>query len=104
MTEQIPEDMTELTGANIDRVDLVGKAANGHRFLLAKGADSPAIMTPADVEALIKDADEEDPADTDLTEVLADPDTSAPGDENQPGSPAWEAVDAATAADWGITR
>jgi hypothetical protein len=100
MTEQIPEDMTELTNASIDRVDLVGKAANGHRFLLAKSGDSPAIMSPADVEALIKDADDEDPTDVDLTTVLAEPDSSAPGDENQPGSPAWEAVDAATACKW----
>ncbi|WP_266300531.1 hypothetical protein [Kitasatospora sp. NBC_01287] len=37
----------------------------------------------------------------DPTVVLAAPDTDdAPGDPNEPGSPAWEAVDAATAQKW----
>lgn len=38
--------------------------------------------------------------DLDVTEVLADPDDSAPGDPNDPGSPAWESIDAATARKW----
>lgn len=53
----IPDDMNELTDVNIDRVDLVGKAANGHRFLLAKSADSPALISPDTVRDLIKEAD-----------------------------------------------
>ena len=53
----IPEDMSELVDVSIDRVDLVGKAANGHRFLLAKSADSPALISPDTVRELIKDAD-----------------------------------------------
>jgi hypothetical protein len=57
----IPEDMSELVDVNIDRVDLVGKAANGHRFLLAKSAESPALISPETVRDLIKEAD----ADTD---------------------------------------
>ncbi|MBT2537204.1 hypothetical protein [Arthrobacter sp. ISL-69] len=61
----IPEDMSELVDVNIDRVDLVGKAANGHRFLLAKSADSPALIDPDTVRELIKDADAE-PATADL--------------------------------------
>ncbi|MFJ9771227.1 hypothetical protein ACIRVF_08280 [Kitasatospora sp. NPDC101157] len=36
----------------------------------------------------------------DPTMVLAAPDDDAPGDPNDPGSPAWEAIDAATAQKW----
>lgn len=62
----IPEDMNELVDVNIDRVDLVGKAANGHRFLLAKSAsDSPGLIAPDMVRDLIKEADAE-PASADL--------------------------------------
>lgn len=46
------------------------------------------------------DADTGVDASTDVTEVLAEPDGSAPGDPEQPGSPAWEAIDAATARKW----
>jgi hypothetical protein len=38
--------------------------------------------------------------DMDPTAVLAEPDGDAPGDPNDPGSPAWEAVDAASARKW----
>jgi len=103
MTQPIPDDMTELVDADIDRVDIVGKAANGTRFIMAKSAGSPALFTPADVRHILKadgDAPEGDPAAVDLTEVLAEPTTDAPGDENQPGSPAWESTDAATACKW----
>lgn len=104
MTEPaIPDDMTELAEANIDRVDLVGKAANGHRFILAKSA-----FTPADVRAVlagIHKAGEDDelgdaPDAVDLTEPLAEADPDAPGDATDPGSPAWESIDAATACKW----
>lgn len=87
----IPDDMTELVSANIDRVDLVGKAANGHRMLLAKSAADPSLMEAADVRALLKEAD------TDVTTPLA-------GDDGLnaaiPGSPEWESVDAASAQKW----
>lgn len=54
----IPEDMNELVDVNIDRVDLVGKAANGHRFLLAKStSDSHGLIAPDMVRDLIKEAD-----------------------------------------------
>jgi hypothetical protein len=36
----------------------------------------------------------------DPTVVLAEPEDEAPGDPDQPGSPAWEAIDAATARKW----
>jgi hypothetical protein len=67
--------MSELVDVNIDRVDLVGKAANGHRFLLAK-SESPNLIAADTVRDLIKDADAEqaDPAALasleDLTAVL----------------------------------
>lgn len=44
--------------------------------------------------------DEVDVNAMDATVVLAQPEADAPGDVNEPGSPAWEAVDAATARKW----
>lgn len=62
----IPEDMNELVDVNIDRVDLVGKAANGHRFILAKStAGSPGLIAPDMVRDLLKEADSA-PASADL--------------------------------------
>jgi hypothetical protein len=90
----IPDDMTQLVNADIDRVDLVGKAANGHRMLLAKSAeDGPGLIAPEAVRELLKEAD------TDVTAPLAE----AEGDALAaavPGSPEWETVDAATAQKW----
>ncbi|BCT75549.1 hypothetical protein SCMU_13910 [Sinomonas cyclohexanicum] len=52
MTDHAPDEMTELYDADIDRVDLVGRAANGHRFLIAKSGGG---MVPAGtVRDLIK--------------------------------------------------
>ena len=68
----IPEDMSELVDVNIDRVDLVGKAANGHRFLLAKSADgTPNLITPETVRDLIKEADAAPAADLEAFEGIA---------------------------------
>lgn len=68
----IPDDMNELTDVSIDRVDLVGKAANGHRFILAKSAaDGPALLSPDTVRDLIKEADADAPADLSVFEDLA---------------------------------
>lgn len=50
---------------------------------------------PGNVEKAGGMADDLDP-----TTVLAEPDDDAPGDVNDPGSPAWEAIDAATARKW----
>jgi hypothetical protein len=138
------DDFTELIDANIDRVDLVDKAANGLPFLMAKAADdggpagllAPDLVrdligktadpapeagetvtmtgTPGALAQLIhkaggrlvpdapitKDADTMADADLDPTVALAEPEDNAPGDVNTPGSPAWEAVDAATARKW----
>jgi hypothetical protein len=57
-------------------------------------------VRPADA-SITKDADMATPeTDLDPTVVLAEPAEDAPGDVNTPGSPAWEAVDAATARKW----
>jgi hypothetical protein len=106
MTTPIPDgtaDMSELVDATIPRVDLVGQAANGHSFIIAKSADAPNLVPASMVRDLIAKADDEaaEPADIDLTEPLADGDgTGGDSSETDPGSAAWEAVDAATARKW----
>lgn len=107
-TTPAPEGWTEATDIEIDRVDLVNGAANGTRFLLAKSdGDAPAgIFTADEVRDLIKETDVQDDtepvakADLDVSEPLATDAESADGPVDQPGSPAWEAVDAATARKW----
>ncbi|MET7944344.1 hypothetical protein [Streptomyces sp. NPDC005302] len=142
-------EFTELVDAHFPRVDLVDKAANGMRFLIAKrdegqpGLFSPGYVrellaksepellkemvtmtgSPAAIAKVIHDAaaravasDQEAtrpanavvketpeataPGDLDPTVALAEPDETVSGDPNVPGSPAWEAVDAATATKW----
>lgn len=63
----IPEDMNELVDVNIDRVDLVGKAANGRAFLLAKSA----LIDPETVRDLIKESDADTAPDLAVFEDLA---------------------------------
>jgi hypothetical protein len=119
------DDWTEAYDADIQRVDLVKTSANGSTFLLMKAGEGAGLMTPEAVEALIKSASIPTPRDVfaaketpvtapaapetavvkagddlDPTVILADPDQDAPGDPNDPGSPAWEAIDAATAMKW----
>lgn len=53
MTDEIPEDMTELYDADVPRVDLVGAAANGTRFLIAKGEGRAGIFDPGYVRELL---------------------------------------------------
>lgn len=102
------EDMSELVDAAIDRVDLVGKAANGHRFILAK-SDSTNLIPASMVRDFITKANEEDmPTDVNDAEVAkADLDANViledavvDGDVEEEGSAAWESVDAETAAKW----
>jgi hypothetical protein len=91
---QIPDDMSELVNADIPRVDLVGKAANGTKFFMRKNADdSPNMFSPDEVRALIKEAD------LDPTVALAD-NEGDPVAAAIPGSPEWETVDAASAQKW----
>jgi hypothetical protein len=154
MAKQQPDDdFTELVDADIPRVDLVDKAANGTTFLIAKAANggAPGLFSPEFVRELIAKEDEtsafgaaaaqaavlaeaygwtpaqidEMPSlqraaafvhaasvrktketavakadNMDPTEVLADDGGDAPGDPDVPGSPAWEAIDAAAARKW----
>ncbi|MFI5814844.1 hypothetical protein ACIA7S_28295 [Streptomyces sp. NPDC051643] len=130
---------TELIDAQISRVDLVDKAANGLPILMAKaeGGAPAGLMDPDLIRDLIGKSAEPAPAgesvltmsgspgalaqfitqagarpadasitkdadmpDLDPTVVLAAPDEKAPGIPTTPGSPAWEAIDAATARKW----
>lgn len=92
----IPDDMNELTDVNLDRVDLVGKAANGTRFLLAKSAaEAPNLIDADTVRELIKEADAEpESLDTDAPLDMVE------GGDETPGDSAWEATDAASARKW----
>lgn len=98
-------DMSELVDADIDRVDLVGKAANGHRFILAKSGEGNLFRADM-VRELIKNTEEKIMSDKlakedmDASTILAEVADAVEGDPTVPGSPAWEAVDAATAAKW----
>lgn len=137
------DEFTELVDADITRVDLVDRAANGMRFLIAKREDGSAglldaafvrdliaksepetdsretvTMTgspgaiakliheasrpAAEPAEVVKDLDLDDSPDgMDPTLPLAAPDDDeAPGSPSDPGSPAWEAIDAATARKW----
>ena len=90
----IPEDMTELVNAEFPRVDLVGKAANGTKFFIMKGAEEEGSMLSSEsIRELLKEAD------TDVTQPLADVEGD-PLAATVPGSPEWETVDAATAQKW----
>ncbi|MHA6764691.1 hypothetical protein [Streptacidiphilus sp. PAMC 29251] len=143
MTDLLDEDeWTEATEANIPRVDLVGKAANGVPGFLLMKQDSTGLLAPdtirnllaksepepnqevvtmtgspaaiakmihqagrpaatAPTEPVAKDMDLDDSPDgMDVTMPMAEPDMDAPGSPMDPGSPAWEAVDAATARKW----
>lgn len=91
---KIPDDMSELVNADIPRVDLVGKAANGTKFFLMKGAEETSNMfSPDTVRELLKEAD------TDVTQPLVEAEGDAMA-ATVPGSPEWEAVDAASAQKW----
>lgn len=148
-------DWTEAVDADIPRVDLVGRAANGTTgFLLMKQDAQAGLLDPSYVRDLIGKSEPEPPREEtvtmtgspgaiaklmheaaqrartrgdvtkapdnaddslqgdvtketetmddalDPTVILAEPDSDAPGIDTDPGSPAWEAVDAATARKW----
>lgn len=57
MTDDIPEDMTELYDADVPRLDLVGKGANGLPLLIAKQADQPGLFSPGYLRDLLAKAD-----------------------------------------------
>jgi len=60
----------------------------------------PKITAAAKKFGIDADVTKADTEDLDVTEVLAEPENDAPGADTMPGSPAWEAVDAATARKW----
>lgn len=114
------DDLSEITKMHAPRVDLVGGAAVGFDFLMAKAdGTNPSMFTEDDVVALAKRAQEGDdmnakktaaPAAEDLTKadvqidvntdaVLEVPTIDAEGDAVlDPTSAAWEALDAARAS------
>lgn len=69
---------------------------------VAKEADVPGSVAKADPMDMAGDAVSLDDGidGMDPTVPLAAPDEMAPGDPTDPGSPAWESIDAATAAKW----
>lgn len=100
--------VTKITNLKITNVDLVSVPANKRQFLLRKSADdpNPSIFAAAQVREFAKQAQEgnvTDPTDAvvkaDDEELLEAAPAGAEGDESEPGSPAWEAVDAATGAE-----
>lgn len=123
------DEFSELRDPDIDSVHAVSEAANGTRILFAKQAASGATAglfasgfvrdliakstptTPqqetvtmsgslAAIAAVIHGAPVRKAEDLDVDTVLTDGDGNAPGNVDEPGSPAWEAVDAATARKW----
>lgn len=111
--DEIADDITEITKMSAPRIDLVHGPANGIGFLLAKSSADPSIFTEGDIAALAKRSEEgdsmTDPTDDTLekdVEIDVTPDTDlevpevdADGDAVlDPASPAWEALDAARAA------
>ena len=63
MTIVLPDDdsdeWTEATDAQIGRVDMVGKSANGSAFLIMKGTAQGGLLDPSVVRSLIEKADPE---------------------------------------------
>lgn len=92
------EEMTEIVDAVIPRVDLVGRAANGTRFLLAKSFAADEVrdlIEKADEEFAVDAVEKADPV-VNVAEVIADAPAGSTAD-TVPGSPDWEEKDAETA-------
>ncbi|MFD0393341.1 hypothetical protein ACFQ3Z_16035 [Streptomyces nogalater] len=95
-----PDLVRDLIGKGAEPADQVGETVTmtGTPGALAQLIQKAGGRLVPDAP-ITKDADMAD-ADLDPTVVLAEPEDSAPGDVSTPGSPAWEAVDAATARKW----
>ncbi len=144
MSDQIDDDMTELVDADVSRMDLVDKSANGTKFLMMIADHGRGtLFTDDQVERLIKSAEADEVRGTptagaslttsggtndpdtlksampesgatdmsektdvakDAEDVLEEPGAGQPTlNAEVPGSPAWEAIDAATAqAQYGV--
>lgn len=109
MTVTGPQDdvVKELVDADVPRVDAVEGPAHGLPFLMLKSAGEQPAVLQVDPAAVVKATDtlpvaiEVDPAALgqqaeDDAAGLPVP-TDHPGDPDAPGSPAWEAIDAARA-------
>ena len=59
MTMPADDEWTELVDCDFPRIDLVGKAANGTRFLIAKAGASAGVLEPGFVRDLIAKAEPE---------------------------------------------
>jgi len=97
------DDMTEVRNANIPRVDLVDKAANGTSWLIMK-AESPNLISTEMVEDLLKQAEEPPMKEAVTVDTVAKADDEilvtdgvSPLDATTPGSAGWETIDAQTA-------
>jgi hypothetical protein len=129
LEDEETEVVKEMIGGSIPRVDVVNGPASGLRFMVLKAGqpqdpaaiaavqtkEAPVAKTleapaadPEAPELVIKadGADAPDPEGLDPT-VVAAPESeavanggTAPGSDTDPGSPAWEAMDAATARKW----
>lgn len=73
MTSPIEDEFTELVDADIPRVDLVDKAANGTTFLIAKQADGAGLLSPDLVRDLIGKTAEPEPAREDTVTMTGSP-------------------------------
>ena len=117
------DDLSEITFMKTHRVDMVGHGANAPDFILAKSSTDPSLITEDEITRLAKSAQEGDMTATQKTApvapegdealakagdleidvnsdaVLEPPTIDADGDAIlDPTSPAWEALDAARAA------
>ena len=97
------DDMTEVRNANIPRMDLVDKAANGTSWLIMK-AESPNLISTEMVEDLLKQAEEPPMKETVTVDTVTKAeddllvtDGVSPLDATTPGSAGWETIDAQTA-------
>ena len=95
MTDEIPDDATEIVNARLPRVDLVKAPASGMPFFIAKQSLEETSVTPDPVEK--SEADDTLAAATANPKLGDERPAAAPGDPDDPSSAAWEAVDAANA-------
>jgi hypothetical protein len=95
-------EVVTMTGSPAAIAAMIHNAALTKADLPTGAKTMPTTRTAAStLGATVTKADDEEPADgMDLTTVLADPDENVPGNAADPGSPSWEATDAATARKW----
>jgi hypothetical protein len=93
------DDQITLTGSPAAVAALIHKAAQTARARVPAATEETTVPQTSPVTKAGPDLDDS-PDGMDTTMPLAAPDGDAPGDPNTPGSPAWEAIDAATATKW----